>query len=589
MSVFKNFAQTLQKQLGYEPKDLELISADAVKEEIIADLREVFGDKIIIHQTIDPTVVGGIKLKIGDLILDATVQQQLDNLKSSLDQVDGSDTDIATQIRNEIDRFRGEAKISEVGEVLEVKDGICRISGLSHCMSQEMLVFMNGIKAIAFDLQKDYVGAIILGDYSKVRQGDLVKRTERVTAVGVGEGLIGRVVNALGEPIDGLGDLKTATEYPIERVAPGVMTRQPVDTPLQTGIKAIDALIPIGRGQRELILGDRQTGKTTIAIDAILNQKDSGVICVYVAIGQKESKVAKLASRLRDAGAMDYTIIVNAAASEPAPMLFLAPYSGVAMSEYFAEKGKDVLIVYDDLSKHAVAYREMSLLLRRPPGREAYPGDVFYLHSRLLERAANLNADNGGGSITALPIIETQGGDISAYIPTNVISITDGQIFLETDLFYRGTRPAINVGLSVSRVGGAAQIKPMKKVAGALKLALAQYRELEAFSQFASDLDPKTKSQIERGRRVSEILKQKNYSPVTVENQVISIYAANNGFFDGFELKQVQQREAELVDFVRGVKPEVIEQIRLGVWSEEVESGLKQACSDYLDTTKANG
>ncbi|MBP9761434.1 MAG: F0F1 ATP synthase subunit alpha [Candidatus Magasanikbacteria bacterium] len=488
---------------------------------------------------------------------------------------------IVTMLKKQLEGFEKEIQVDEIGTVLEVGDGIARMRGLKNCQAQEMIVFQNGTLGLALNLEQETIGAIILGDAKKIKQGDTVKRTGKIMSVPVGEALIGRVVNALGEAIDGKGDIKTSTVYPVERVAPGVMTRQPVDTPMQTGIKAIDALIPIGRGQRELIIGDRQTGKTAIAIDTILNQKGQNMICIYVAIGQKESKVARLAAKLQEAGAMEYTIIVSAGASEPAPMSYLAPYSGVAMAEYFADKGQDVLIIYDDLTKQAWAYREMSLLLRRPPGREAYPGDVFYLHSRLLERACNLNEKYGGGSITALPIIETQAGDISAYVPTNVISITDGQIFLETDLFYKGIRPALNVGLSVSRVGGAAQTKPMKKVAGSLKLSLAQFRELEAFAQFSSDLDPDTKKQIERGRRLTELLKQPQYSPLKVEEQVVSIYAASNGYFDSIPVADIQDAEKKLISFVQKTNGSLLERIQKGEWSDEVQAELKDVCTHY--------
>ncbi len=450
-------------------------------------------------------------------------------------------------LKKNISSFEKSVQVEEVGTVIEVKDGIARINGLEKCQAQEMLEFPGNTFGIALNLEEETVGAVILGSYKHIKEGDTVKRTGKIMSVPVGEAMIGRVVNALGQEIDGKGAIKTKEFYPVERVAPGVITRQGVNRPMQTGIKAIDALIPVGRGQRELIIGDRQTGKTAIAIDAIINQKGQDMICVYVAVGQKESKVARLAAKLREAGAMDYTIIVSAGASEPAPMSYLAPYTGVTMAEYFADKGKDVLVIYDDLTRQAWAYREMSLLLRRPPGREAYPGDVFYLHSRLLERACNLNKEHGGGSITALPIIETQAGDISAYIPTNVISITDGQIFLETDLFFRGIRPALNVGLSVSRVGGSAQTKPMKKVAGSMKLALAQFRELEAFSQFSSDLDSETKKQIERGRRLTELLKQPQYSPYAVEEQVLSIYAAGKGYFDDVEMSMVRDAETKMI------------------------------------------
>ncbi|KKS71851.1 MAG: ATP synthase subunit alpha [Candidatus Magasanikbacteria bacterium GW2011_GWE2_42_7] len=491
-----------------------------------------------------------------------------------------TDNVIATLKKN-IEQFEKTVQTEEVGTVIEVKDGITRMTGLTNCRSQEMLLFPGGVYGIALNLEEETVGAVILGDYRHIKEGDEVKRTGRVMSVPVGEAMIGRVVNAVGVSIDGHGDISTKEFYPVERVAPGVMTRQPVNTPMQTGIKAIDALIPIGRGQRELIIGDRQTGKTAIAIDTILNQKGQNVICVYVAIGQKESKVARIASKLQEAGAMEYTVIVSAGASEPAPMSYLSPYTGCAIAEYFADQGKDVLIIYDDLTKQAWAYREMSLLLRRPPGREAYPGDVFYLHSRLLERACNLNEKYGGGSITALPIIETQGGDISAYVPTNVISITDGQIFLETDLFYRGIRPALNVGLSVSRVGGSAQTKPMKKVAGSLKLGLAQFRELEAFAQFSSDVDPETKKQIERGRRMTELLKQPQFAPMPVEEQVVSLFAMGEGYFDTFALDTMKDTEEKLLSFFRASKSTLLETIAKGDWSDETKASVKDACDEW--------
>ncbi len=492
---------------------------------------------------------------------------------------------IIASLKKNIESFKKEVQVEEVGTVVEIRDGIALMSGLEKCQAQEMLEFPGNTFGIALNLQEETVGAVILGSYLHIKEGDTVKRTGRIMSVPVSDALIGRVVNAIGEPIDGKGAITTKTFYPVERIAPGVMTREPVNRPMQTGIKAIDALIPVGRGQRELIIGDRQTGKTAIAIDTILNQKGQNMICVYVAVGQKESKVARIVSKLQEAGAMEYTIVVSAGASEPAPMSYLAPYSGVAIAEYFMDKGKDVLIIYDDLTKQAWAYREMSLLLRRPPGREAYPGDVFYLHSRLLERACNVNKENGGGSITALPIIETQAGDISAYVPTNVISITDGQIFLETDLFYRGIRPALNVGLSVSRVGGSAQIKPMKKVAGSLKLGLAQFRELEAFSQFASDLDPETKKSIERGRRMTELLKQPQYSPEAVEDQVVSIYAIGNGYYDSFEIKDIKEVEKKLFAFMHASKSTLLEKIKKGEWNDEVEGGLKDALKEFVSAS----
>ncbi len=488
---------------------------------------------------------------------------------------------IVAQLKERIAQFDTTATVSEIGTVIEVKDGIARIDGLDRCQAQEMLEFPGGVFGIALNLEEQTVGAVILGESRYIKEGDTVKRTNRIMSVPVGDELVGRVVDALGTPIDGGKELKTKEYMPVERIAPGVMTREPVNRPMQTGIKSIDALIPVGRGQRELIIGDRQTGKTAIAIDAIINQKGENMICVYVAIGQKKSKVARVVQKLKDAGAMDYTIVVVAGASDPAPMSFLAPYTGVTMAEYFAYNGKDVLVVYDDLSKQAVAYREMSLLLRRPPGREAYPGDVFYLHSRLLERACNLTKEAGGGSITALPIIETQAGDISAYIPTNVISITDGQIFLESVLFNKGIRPAVNTGLSVSRVGGSAQTKPMKKVAGSLKLQSAQARELEAFSQFSSDLDPETKKTIERGRRITELFKQAQFAPLKMEEQVASIYALNAGFYDSVEPAEVGTKEANYLTFLRSAKSSLLEQIKGGAWGEDVETGLKDAMNEF--------
>lgn len=436
-----------------------------------------------------------------------------------------------------------------MGTVIEIGDGVARIEGLSDVQYSELLDFGHGIYGLALNLEQYSVGAVIFGDFTKVKEGKEVKVTGRVLEVPVGESLMGRVVNALGEPLDGKGPIKAKAHYPVEKISPGVITRQSVNTPLQTGIKAIDALIPIGRGQRELIIGDRNTGKTTIAVDTIINQKD--VVCIYVAIGQKTSKIAQLVAKLEKMDAMDHTIVVAASASDSATMQYLAPYAGCAIGEYFMDQGKDALIIYDDLSKHAWAYRQVSLLLRRPSGREAYPGDVFYLHSRLLERAARMNKDHGNGSLTALPIIETQANDVSAYIPTNVISITDGQIYLEPDLFFAGVRPALNVGISVSRVGGAAQTKAMKSVAGRLKLDLAQFRELQAFAQFAQDLDPQTKAQIERGRRITEVLKQPPYSPVALEEQVVALWAVTNGYMDEVEVDKVKEFEQKYIQHLK--------------------------------------
>ncbi|MFB6225884.1 MAG: F0F1 ATP synthase subunit alpha [Candidatus Paceibacteria bacterium] len=491
---------------------------------------------------------------------------------------------VVQQLKSNIEEFEKEVETEEVGTVLEVKDGIAQIDGLNDCESQEMLEFPDGKLGIALNLEEETVGAVILGEFRDIKQGDEVKRTGRVMSVPVGEELVGRVVNAVGEPIDGEGEFNTDEMRKADKKAPGVMAREPVDEPLQTGIKAIDSMIPIGRGQRELIIGDRQTGKTAIALDTILNQKDEDVICVYVAIGQKEAKVARLVSKLEEEGAMEYTSVFMAGASEPAPMKYLAPYSGCTLAEHFAEQGKDTLVIYDDLSKQAVAYREMSLLLRRPPGREAYPGDVFYLHSRLLERGVKLNEEHGGGSVTALPIIETKGGDISAFIPTNVISITDGQIFLEKDLFNRGNRPAIDVGNSVSRVGGEAQIKPMKEVAGDMKLQAAQYRELESFAQFASDLDEETQQKIDRGERITELLKQDEYEPESVEDQIVSIYAINNGYFDDVKVEEVKEVESKLIGFMNSSKPDLMEKLEQGEWGDDIEEELDEACQEFKQT-----
>jgi F-type H+-transporting ATPase subunit alpha len=470
--------------------------------------------------------------------------------------------EISLLIKQQIERYQADIEIADVGTVIQVGDGIARVHGLEKAMAGELLEFQNGVMGMALNLEEDNVGVVILGPYTDIREGDQVKRTGRIMEVPVGEAMLGRVVNALGQPIDGLGPIETTEFRPVENRAPGVMDRRSVHEPLQTGIKAIDAMIPIGRGQRELIIGDRQTGKTAVAIDTIINQKGQNMICIYVAIGQKQSTVAGVVETLRKYGALEYTIVVSATASEPAPLLFLAPYAGCAMGEYFMYKGKHVLCIYDDLSKQAAAYRELSLLLRRPPGREAYPGDVFYLHSRLLERAAKLNDKLGGGSLTALPFIETQAGDVSAYIPTNVISITDGQIFLESDLFYSGIRPAVNSGISVSRVGGAAQIKAMKKVAGSLRLDLAQYRELQAFAQFGSDLDKATQARLARGERTVEILKQGQYQPMPVEKQVISIYTVTKGFLDDIPVQDVRRFEQEFLSYVEHNKPELLEHIR---------------------------
>ena len=497
-------------------------------------------------------------------------------------------TDQLTQLlREQIEKFDGSVDISEVGEVIEVGDGVARVSGLENVMSSELVELPNGVFGMALNLEEDNVGLVLFGESRLVKEGDLAKRTGRVVEVPVGDAMLGRVVNPLGQPIDGKGPIKTEYSLPIERKALGVMARHPVKEPLQTGIKAIDSMIPIGRGQRELIIGDRQTGKTAVAIDAIINQKythstDNPVYCIYVAIGQKASTVAALVKELESNGAMGYTTVVAANASDPAPMQYIAPYAGAAMGEFFRDNGKHGLIVYDDLSKQAVAYRQMSLVLRRPPGREAFPGDVFYLHSRLLERASKLSDDLGGGSLTALPIIETQEGDVAAYIPTNVISITDGQIYLETNLFNSGIRPAIDVGLSVSRVGGNAQIKAMKSVAGTLRLDLAQYRELEAFAKFGSDLDKATLAQLTRGERMVEILKQNQYVPMDVEKQIAIIFAASKGYLDDLEADQVSEFESGLLDYLDANASDSLKSIVTeGSISDETAEKLEKAIKDY--------
>ena len=465
--------------------------------------------------------------------------------------------DITEKIRHEIEAFDAPVEVVDVGYVLEVGDGIARLSGLADVMAGELLEFPGGVLGIALNLEADNVGVVIMGEYTEIEEGDIVRSTGRIASVPVGDSLTGRVVNALGEPVDGKGPIRSDSYRSIEHIAPGVVYRQNVDTPVQTGIKAIDSMIPLGRGQRELIIGDRQTGKTALAIDTIINQKDKDLVCIYVAVGQKLAQVAQVVATLERYDAMAYTIVVVAGASEPAALQFIAPYAGCAMGEYFMQRGKDALIIYDDLTKHAWAYRQISLLLRRPPGREAYPGDVFYLHSRLLERAARMNDEQGGGSLTALPIIETQAGDLSAYIPTNVISITDGQIYLESDLFYAGIRPAVNAGLSVSRVGGDAQVKAMRQVAGRMRLELASFRELAAFAQFGSDLDKATRDQLERGLRLTELLKQPQYEPVPLDEQIIGIYAVTNGFADDVPVENIRDFEAGLLQFMRTVHPEI--------------------------------
>ena len=495
--------------------------------------------------------------------------------------------EITSLLKQQLQEFQVDLDVAEVGEVIMVGDGVSRVSGLENVMSSELVELPNGVFGMALNLEEDNVGLVLFGASSKVKEGDLAKRTGKVVEVPVGDAILGRVVNPLGKAMDGKGAIKTDQSLPIERKALGVLQRQPVVEPLQTGLKPIDSMIPIGRGQRELIIGDRQTGKTAIAIDTIINQKythetETPVYCIYVAIGQKASTVARVVAELEDAGAMEYTIVVAATASDPAPMQYIAPYAGASMGEFFRDNGKHALIIYDDLSKHAAAYRQMSLLLRRPPGREAFPGDVFYLHSRLLERASKLSDDLGGGSLTALPIIETQEGDVAAYIPTNVISITDGQIYLDTNLFNSGVRPAVDVGLSVSRVGGNAQIKAIKSIVGMLRLDLAQFRELEAFAKFGSDLDKATQQQLTRGYRMVEILKQKQYVPMLVENQVAIIYAGANGYLDDIELDQVSEFEKGLLDFMAANYHELLDEIKtLGEMSDKAESKMKKAVEDF--------
>ena len=535
--------------------DISIKSAQPLSDEEMKKLTQIICETFIsCHNEVDSDVIGGVRMQVGDTVYDGTLAHTLDRLSQDVEdntrQSDSQMRSIADGIKQQLEKVNGDIDVFQTGEVITLGDGICRVSGLADVMAGEMLEFPGGLKGMVQDLDKNNVGVVLLGPFGHLQEGDSVRRTGRIVEVPVGDALIGRVVDAMGSPIDGKGPIKTDSFRPVESPAPSVLSRQPVSVPLQTGLKAIDALVPIGRGQRELIIGDRQTGKTAIALDAIINQKGKDVICIYVAIGQKESTVSSVVEKLRSHGAMDYTIVVAATASEPAPMLYIAPYAGAAMGEYFMYNGKDVLIVYDDLSKQATAYREISLLLQRPPGREAYPGDVFYLHSRLLERAAKLSDAKGGGSLTALPIIETQAGDVSAYIPTNVISITDGQIFLETELFHSGIRPAVNPGISVSRVGGNAQIKAMKKVAGTLKLVYSQYRELQGFAQFGSDLDADTKSRLAQGERIVEILKQDRNSPIPVEKQVAILYATVHGYLKDIAVKDIAAYESALYQYL---------------------------------------
>ena len=545
-----------------------LTGAEEIAPEIAGQVRALVEDRagapVAFATEVDESLIGGLRLQVGDTVYDGSLAYLLDRAGQELASQEDMGEDLAVYFQEKLAAADREPGCFQTGVVLSLADGICRIAGLSDVMAGEMLQFEGGLRGMVMDIEKNSVSAVLLGSCEEVHEGAQVRRTGKVMEVPVGEELIGRVVDGLGKPVDGRGPLLTSQTRPVESPAPGIIARKPVTVPLQTGIKAIDALVPIGRGQRELIIGDRKTGKTAIAVDTIINQKGKDVICIYVAIGQKESTVAGIVAKLRELGAMDYSIVVSAKASDPAPMLYIAPYTGAAMGEYLMYQGKHVLIVYDDLSRHAVAYRELSLLLHRPPGREAYPGDVFYLHSRLLERAACLNDENGGGSMTALPIVETQAGDISAYIPTNVISITDGQIFLEEGLFNSGVRPAINAGLSVSRVGGAAQPKAMKQFASRLRMDLAQHRELESFAQFGSDLDKATRDALNRGRKLTELLKQKRYDPKTVAEQVVAIFAANEGYMDDLETEKVPEFEKGLTAYAYERAPALCQVIDSG-------------------------
>ena len=549
--------------------NISIASPEPLTDEEMKKVTQILCETFLsVRNEVDDGLVGGVRMQVGDTVYDGTLAHQLDRLSQEVEfnsrMDDQEELSVLESIREKLSGTDNSIDVYQTGKVISVSDGICHVSGLADVMAGEMLEFEGSLRGMVMDLDKNNVGVVLLGDFSTIQEGDTVRRTGHIIEVPVGEAMCGRVVDALGRPVDGKGPIQNDGFRAVESPAPSVLHRQGVTVPLQTGIKAIDALVPIGRGQRELIIGDRQTGKTAIALDTIVNQKGKGVHCIYVAIGQKESTVANVVRKLTELGAMDYTTVVCASASEPAPMLYIAPYAGAAIGEYFMYKGKDVLIVYDDLSKQAAAYREISLLLQRPPGREAYPGDVFYLHSRLLERAARLDEASGGGSMTALPIIETQAGDISAYIPTNVISITDGQIFLETGLFHSGTRPAINVGLSVSRVGGAAQVPAMKQVAGRLRTDLAQYRELASFAQFGSDLDASTQATLLRGQHMTELLKQDQFAARAVEDQVIAIFAANEGYADDVDLADMTRFEREAVEFVKQAMPELVDTICAG-------------------------
>lgn len=565
-------------------------------ESVSVILADKLGKDVYLEKVVDPEIIGGVIVKIGDEVYDASSRRQLEKITDEMESVDldgktiGEAKELTQALNKKVSGYTVDVNLEEVGIIEKVGDGIATVSGMTGAMAGELVELPDGVEGMVQNLWPDEIGVVLMGGETLIKEGDVVRRTGRIMEIPVGEAMLGRIVNPLGQPIDGKGEIKTTDVRKIESPAPGIADRQPVDVPLQTGIKAIDALVPIGRGQRELIIGDRGTGKTAVAVDTILNQKGLGVICIYVAIGQKASTVARIARTLEQHGAMSYSIIVAATAADSAPLQYLAPYAGVSIAEHFMDQGKDVLCVYDDLSKHAVAYRAMSLLLRRPPGREAYPGDVFYLHSRLLERAARRNPAAGGGSITALPIIETLAGDVGGYIPTNVISITDGQIYLESELFYAGIRPAINVGLSVSRVGGSAQIKAMKSVAGTLRLDLAQYRELAAFAQFGSDLDKATKAQLDRGARMTEILKQGQYVPLSVDKQVISLYAATKGYVDDIPVHDVSRFEKELLAFMAANYPQVSESIVAEKKiTDENEATLKKAIAEFKETFAVTG
>lgn len=594
LSDFKIDLGSIKELLDVKVTTAKKLTVDEYQS-ISAILSEKLGRDIFLNKNIDPSILGGIIVQVGDKVYDASALRKLKKMEVVLNGIDIHDyalekpEEMTDALSTKLENYNVDVDLEEVGIVEKIGDGIATVIGMKNAMAGELVELPHNVSGMVLNLNPDSVGIVLMGGETLIKEGDLVRRTGNIMDVPVGEALLGRVVSAIGAPIDGKGEIAYAEKRPVESGAHGIADRESVDTPLQTGIKCIDALVPIGRGQRELIIGDRGTGKTAVAIDTIINQKGLGVICIYVAIGQKASNVARIVRTLEQHGAMDYTIIVAATAADSAPLQYLAPYAGVTMAEYFMDQGKDVLCVYDDLSKHAVAYRAMSLLLRRPPGREAYPGDVFYLHSRLLERAAKLNKELGNGSITALPIIETLAGDVGGFIPTNVISITDGQIFLESELFYSGIRPAINSGLSVSRVGGAAQIKAMKSVAGTLRLDLAQYRELAAFAQFASDLDKATKAQLDRGQRLTEVLKQGQYVPLPVEKQVMAIYLGTKGYLDDVAVKDITRLEGEFLDFMDANHPEIGSSIRSEKKiTDENEAALKKAIVEFKDTFVAS-